>query len=53
MDAFVDIMIQLLAEAQTEPEKLRGAPYTMPVRRLDEVKAVKALDLKYVAQECA
>ena len=50
MDAFVDIMIQLLAEAQTEPEKLRGAPYTLPVRRLDEVKAVKALDLKYVDQ---
>lgn len=45
MDAFVEIMAQLLEEAKTEPGKLRGAPYTLPVRRLDDVKAVKELDL--------
>lgn len=45
MDAFVDIMIKLLEEAKTDPGKLRGAPYTLPVRRLDDVKAAKELDL--------
>lgn len=45
MDAFVEIMVMLLEEAKTDPEKLRGAPYTLPVRRLDDVKAVKELDL--------
>lgn len=47
MDEFVDIMVTLLNEAQTEPDKLRGAPFTLPVRRLDDVKAAKELDLKW------
>jgi glycine dehydrogenase subunit 2 len=45
MDAFVEIMRTLLAEAKTDPDKLRGAPYTLPVRRLDDVKAAKELNL--------
>jgi len=48
LDAFVEIMRQLLVEAQVNPEKLRNAPYTTPVRRLDDVKAVKALDVAWV-----
>lgn len=47
LDHFVDVMTELLAEAQSNPEKLHGAPYTMPVRRLDEVKAAKELDIAY------
>lgn len=47
MDAFVTIMVALLEEAKTDPDKLRGAPYTLPVRRLDDVKAVKELDLTW------
>jgi hypothetical protein len=27
---------------------MKGAPYTTPVRRLDDVKAAKDLDLSYV-----
>lgn len=45
LDAFVAAMRAILAEAQADPEKLKGAPYTLPVRRLDDVKAAKALDL--------
>lgn len=47
LDEFVEVMSKLLAEAQTEPEKLRQAPFTLPVRRLDDVKAAKQLDLTW------
>jgi len=28
---------------------VKGAPYTLPVRRLDDVKAARELNLKYQA----
>ncbi len=45
LDAFIAAMKAILAEASSDPEKLHGAPYTQPVRRLDDVKAAKELDL--------
>ena len=45
LDAFVEVMQKIQQEAETEPEKVKGAPYTLPVRRLDDVKAAKELDL--------
>jgi glycine dehydrogenase subunit 2 len=39
LDALADAFDQLLAEAERDPETLRNAPYTTPVRRLDEAKA--------------
>jgi glycine dehydrogenase subunit 2 len=47
LDEFVAVMTQLLAESREAPERMKGAPYTMPVRRLDDVKAVKELDVSY------
>jgi len=47
LDAFIDAMAKILAEAQTSPERLKGAPYHLPVRRLDEVKAARDLDLAW------
>jgi glycine dehydrogenase subunit 2 len=47
LDAFVDAMIAIRKEAQSEPEKLKGAPWTLPVRRLDDVRAAKQLDLTW------
>ena len=47
LDAFVEAMIAIRAEAKTEPAKLKGAPYTLPVRRLDDVRAAKQLDLAW------
>ncbi len=41
LDAFADVMEQILAEAEADPEKAKWAPYTTPVRRLDEVKATR------------
>ena len=45
LDAFVEVMQKIQQEAQAEPEKVKGAPYNLPVRRLDDVKAAKELDL--------
>jgi glycine dehydrogenase subunit 2 len=47
LDAFVGAMSEILAEAQRDPEMLRKAPYRMPVRRLDDVRAARELDLAF------
>jgi glycine dehydrogenase subunit 2 len=41
LDAFADAVEEILAEADEDPEIARNAPYTTPVRRLDEVRATK------------
>ncbi len=47
LDAFVTAMAQILKEASEEPERVTSAPHTMPVRRLDDVRAAKQLDLTW------
>jgi glycine dehydrogenase subunit 2 len=47
LDAFVAAMAQILREAQEEPQQLQRAPHTLPVRRLDDVRAARELDLTY------
>ena len=47
LDAFCDAMIEIAREAAEEPERVKGAPTTRPVRRLDEVLAAKRLVLRY------
>ena len=37
LDGFVEAMRSIAAEAASEPETLKRAPLTRPVRRLDEV----------------
>ena len=44
LDAFCDAMLEIARPAQTDPESLHNAPTTLPVGRLDEVKAAKELD---------
>jgi glycine dehydrogenase subunit 2 len=41
LDAFADAIAEILSEAAEDPEIARNAPYTTPVRRLDEVAAAK------------
>jgi len=48
LDRFIDAMGEILALAASDPERMKGAPYTLPVRRLDDVKAVRELDIAYV-----
>lgn len=45
LDRFVDAMQKILEEAKTDPEKLKNAPHTLKLSRLDEVKAARELDL--------
>lgn len=45
LDAFVESLVALRREAETDPELVRSAPLTMPVRRLDDVRAARQLDL--------
>ena len=47
LDQFVAVMTELLAKAGADPEALKQAPRATPVRRLDDVKAVKELDVAW------
>jgi glycine dehydrogenase subunit 2 len=47
LDGFVQAMTTILEEAHSQPERLKGAPYTQPVRRLDDVRAARELDLAW------
>jgi glycine dehydrogenase subunit 2 len=41
LDRFVEIVAEILREARADPEVARNAPYTTPVRRLDEAGAAR------------
>ena len=45
LDAFVEAMTRIREEAGRDPDKVRQAPWTTPVRRLDDVRAARELDL--------
>jgi len=47
LDGFVEAMIRIQQEAENSPDLLKEAPHTQPVRRLDEVRAAKQLDLSW------
>ncbi|UCG72609.1 MAG: aminomethyl-transferring glycine dehydrogenase subunit GcvPB [Chromatiales bacterium] len=47
LDAFADALIALRDEARRDPDSVKAAPLTMPVRRLDDVRAAKQLDLAW------
>jgi glycine dehydrogenase subunit 2 len=47
LDRFVEAMLAIAREAEETPDLLHAAPYTTPVRRLDEAKAVKEPDFAW------
>ncbi|MBS1212471.1 MAG: glycine dehydrogenase subunit 2 [Proteobacteria bacterium] len=47
IDRFAEAMIAILREAVEAPDKLKSAPHTTPVGRLDEVGAARHLNLVY------
>ena len=47
LDRFIDAMIAIAQDAKSEGAAHKDAPFTMPVRRLDDVKAARNLDLAY------
>ena len=47
LDGFAEAMAAIQKEAESEPEHVKGAPYTLPVKRLDDVRAARELDLAW------
>jgi glycine dehydrogenase subunit 2 len=47
LDRFIAAMAEIAHEARTEPDTVKGAPHTLPVRRLDDVRAARELDLVF------
>jgi glycine dehydrogenase subunit 2 len=47
LDRFAEVMATILQEARETPDLVTGAPHTRPVRRLDEVRAARELDLAW------
>ena len=47
LDNFVEAMIDVVRAAKDDGVSYKEAPYKMPVRRLDDVKAARELDLVY------
>lgn len=47
LDRFIDAMIRIRKEAEQSPDILHRAPENTPVRRLDEIKAVKELKVSW------
>ncbi|MDD4583798.1 MAG: aminomethyl-transferring glycine dehydrogenase subunit GcvPB [Eubacteriales bacterium] len=47
INAYIDALIQIAKEAKEDPERLKKAPYTTPVRRIDEVTAARNPILKW------
>jgi glycine dehydrogenase subunit 2 len=47
LDRFIAAMIQVAEEIERDPQKVTQAPHTMPIRRLDEVRAARELNVKW------
>lgn len=47
LDEFVDVMLRIDKEITENPELLKQAPYSTPVRRLDEAGAARNLNIRY------
>jgi len=47
LDGFIEIMRHIAAEALSDPDSLKTAPHTTPVRRLDETTAARQPLLRY------
>ena len=47
LDGFIEIMKHIAAEALSDPDSLKTAPHTTPVRRLDETTAARQPILRY------
>ena len=51
VDRFVDALVEIREAAMEDADAVKGAPYTTPVRRLDDVKAARQLDLAWKPAE--
>jgi glycine dehydrogenase subunit 2 len=49
LDRFVAALEEILKEARANPQVVKDAPHTLPVKRLDDVRAARELDLTWEA----
>ncbi|MDP6547948.1 MAG: aminomethyl-transferring glycine dehydrogenase subunit GcvPB [Candidatus Woesearchaeota archaeon] len=47
LDRFCDVMIKIKEESKTDQDKVKNAPWKMPVKRVDAVKAARELDVVF------
>jgi len=47
LDRFIAAMEEIVEEARVNPELVKGAPHTLPVKRLDDVRAARELNLTW------
>jgi len=47
LDGFVETLVAIRDEAEKTPDLVKRAPHTLPVRRLDDVKAARELNLAW------
>jgi glycine dehydrogenase subunit 2 len=47
LDAFCDAMLEIAREAEEDPDVVRGAPHTAPLKRLDEATAARKPVLRW------
>jgi glycine dehydrogenase subunit 2 len=47
LDAFCEAMLEIAREAEEDPDLVRGAPYTAPLKRLDEATAARKPVLRW------
>jgi glycine dehydrogenase subunit 2 len=50
LDGFIEVMRKIAREAKEAPETVTSAPVTTPVGRLDEARAARQPDLRWVAR---
>jgi glycine dehydrogenase subunit 2 len=51
LDHFIDAMLQIAEEAYSDPEKVKSAPHTTPVGRLDEAGAARRPRLRWTRED--
>jgi glycine dehydrogenase subunit 2 len=47
LEAFAAALRAIAEEVRSDPDRVHGAPYTTPVRRLDEVRAARQMELRW------
>jgi len=51
LDIFIDAMKKISEEAKTNPELLKNAPVNTPVTRLDDIKAMKDMNVNWYGEK--
>lgn len=49
IELYAEAMLNIIQEAKDNPEFVRNAPHTTPVNRLNEIQAIRKLDVRYQA----